>query len=30
MTMNEEVFGISRDEMIQDGISLCMHDLEHT
>ena len=27
--MNEEVFGISRDEMIQNGISLYMYDFEH-
>ncbi len=27
--MKEEVFGLSRDEMIEDGIYLCMHDLEH-
>ena len=26
--MNEEVFGISRDEMIQNGISLYMYDFE--
>jgi len=26
--MNEEVFGISRDEMIQNGVSLYMYDFE--